>query len=39
MAMQSIIEGAEKAKLELSSTSETEINLPFITADDSGPQH
>merc|ERR1712146_603084 len=31
--------GAEKAKIELSSTSETEINLPFITADDSGPQH
>ena len=39
MAMQRIKEGAEKAKIELSSTSETEINLPFITADDSGPQH
>lgn len=39
MAMQRIKEGAEKAKIELSSTSETEINLPFITANDSGPQH
>jgi molecular chaperone DnaK len=38
MAMQRIKEGAEKAKIELSSTSETEINLPFITANDSGPQ-
>jgi molecular chaperone DnaK (HSP70) len=32
MAMQRIKEGAEKAKIELSSTSETEVNLPFITA-------
>ena len=39
MAMQRIKEGAEKAKIELSSTSETEINLPFITANDSGQQH
>ncbi len=39
MAIQRIQEGAEKAKIELSSTSETEINLPFITANDSGPQH
>ena len=39
MAMQRIKEAAEKAKIELSSTSETEINLPFITANDSGPQH
>ena len=39
MAMQRIKEGAEKAKIELSSTIETEVNLPFITANDSGPQH
>ena len=39
MAVQRIQEGAEKAKIELSSTSETEINLPFITASDAGPQH
>jgi len=39
MAIQRIKEGAEKAKIELSSTIETEINLPFITANDSGPQH
>jgi molecular chaperone DnaK len=39
MAMQRIKEGAEKAKIELSSTSETEVNLPFITANDAGPQH
>ena len=39
MAIQRIQEGAEKAKIELSSTSETEINLPFITANDAGPQH
>ena len=39
MAMQRIKEGAEKAKIELSSTTETEVNLPFITANDSGPQH
>ncbi|MCM8805860.1 MAG: molecular chaperone DnaK [Candidatus Omnitrophica bacterium] len=39
MAMQRIREAAEKAKIELSSTLETEINLPFITATDKGPQH
>ena len=39
MAIQRIQEGAEKAKIELSSTTETEINLPFITANDAGPQH
>ncbi len=39
MAMQRIKEASEKAKHELSSTTETEINLPFITADDSGPKH
>ena len=39
MAIQRIKEGAEKAKIELSTTSETEINLPFITANDAGPQH
>ena len=39
MAIQRVQEAAEKAKIELSSTSETEINLPFITANDAGPQH
>ena len=39
MAIQRIKEGSEKAKIELSSTSETEINLPFITANNAGPQH
>ncbi|MBP1641545.1 MAG: chaperone protein DnaK [Acidobacteria bacterium] len=39
MAMQRLKEGAEKAKIELSTTQETEINLPFITADQSGPKH
>ena len=39
MALQRLKEAAEKAKMELSSTSETEINLPFITADPSGPKH
>ena len=39
MAIQRVQEGAEKAKIELSTTSETEINLPFITANDAGPQH
>jgi len=39
MAMQRIREAAEKAKIELSSTLETEINLPFITADKEGPRH
>ncbi len=38
-AMQRLKEAAEKAKIELSSTMETEINLPFITADASGPKH
>ncbi|MFN3459526.1 MAG: molecular chaperone DnaK [Oceanibaculum sp.] len=39
MALQRLKEAAEKAKIELSSTTETEINLPFITADQSGPKH
>ncbi|KKP88337.1 MAG: Chaperone protein DnaK [Berkelbacteria bacterium GW2011_GWA2_35_9] len=39
MALQRVKEGAEKAKIELSSATETEINLPFITADGSGPKH
>jgi len=39
MALQRLKEGAEKAKMELSSAQETEINLPFITADQSGPKH
>jgi molecular chaperone DnaK len=39
MAMQRLREAAEKAKIELSSASETDINLPFITADASGPKH
>jgi len=39
MAMQRLKEAAEKAKCELSTVSETEINLPFITADQSGPKH
>lgn len=39
MAVQRLREAAEKAKIELSSTLETEINLPFITADASGPKH
>jgi molecular chaperone DnaK len=39
MAMQRLKEGAEKAKIELSSAQETEINLPFITADAAGPKH
>ncbi|MER3426729.1 MAG: molecular chaperone DnaK [Pyrinomonas sp.] len=38
-ALQRLTEAAEKAKIELSSTMETEINLPFITADASGPKH
>jgi molecular chaperone DnaK len=38
-ALQRLKEGAEKAKIELSSLMETEINLPFITADASGPKH
>jgi molecular chaperone DnaK len=39
MALQRLKEAAEKAKIELSSTTQTEINLPFITATDSGPKH
>src|SRR6267378_2897257 len=39
MALQRLKEAAEKAKIELSSTMQTEINLPFITADQSGPKH
>ncbi len=39
MALQRLKEAAEKAKMELSSTTQTEINLPFITADQSGPKH
>jgi len=39
MALQRLKEGAEKAKIELSSTHSTEVNLPFITADASGPKH
>ena len=39
MAMQRLKEAAEKAKIELSSAQETEINLPFITADAAGPKH
>ncbi len=37
--MQRLREAAEKAKIELSSVMETEINLPYITADASGPKH
>ncbi len=39
MGMQRLKESAEKAKVELSSTSSTEINLPYITADQTGPKH
>ncbi|MDO4290869.1 MAG: molecular chaperone DnaK [Eggerthellaceae bacterium] len=39
MALQRLKEAAEKAKMELSSTTQTNINLPFITADASGPKH
>ncbi|MFH1701402.1 MAG: molecular chaperone DnaK [Candidatus Zixiibacteriota bacterium] len=39
MALQRLREAAEKAKIELSSTLETNINLPFVTADSSGPRH
>jgi len=39
MALQRLKEGAEKAKIELSSAMETEVNLPFVTADASGPRH
>ncbi|MEC7266931.1 MAG: Hsp70 family protein, partial [Pseudomonadota bacterium] len=39
LALQRLKEAAEKAKIELSSSSQTEVNLPFITADASGPKH
>jgi len=39
MAVQRVREAAEKAKIELSSASSTEINLPYLTADASGPKH
>ena len=39
LAMQRLKESAEKAKIELSSSAQTEINLPYITADQSGPKH
>src|SRR3712207_8075680 len=39
MALQRLKEAAEKAKMELSTTQTTDINLPFITADQSGPKH
>src|SRR6187401_1650922 len=39
MALQRLYEAAEKAKVELSSSQETQINLPFVTADQSGPKH
>jgi len=39
MALQRLYEAAEKAKIELSTTQETQINLPFITADSNGPKH
>jgi len=39
MALQRLYEAAEKAKVELSTTQETQINLPFITADSAGPKH
>ena len=39
MALQRLRDGAEKAKIELSSAQSTDINLPYITADQSGPKH
>src|SRR5205085_10157334 len=39
LALQRLYEAAEKAKIELSSTQSTQINLPFVTADASGPKH
>ena len=39
MALQRLKEAAEKAKMELSTTNETDVNLPFVTADASGPKH
>lgn len=39
MALQRVREAAEKAKIELSSTTQTDVNLPYLTADASGPKH
>jgi molecular chaperone DnaK len=39
LALQRVREAAEKAKIELSSTSQTEINLPYLSADSTGPKH
>ena len=39
LALQRLKEAAEKAKIELSSSTQTDVNLPFITADQSGPKH
>src|SRR5204862_3329422 len=39
LALQRLKEAAEKAKIELSSSTQTEVNLPFITADQTGPKH
>ena len=39
LALQRLKEAAEKAKIELSSSTQTEVNLPFITADQNGPKH
>ena len=39
MVLQRLKDAAEKAKIELSTAQETEINLPFLTADASGPKH
>lgn len=39
MALQRLKEAAEKAKIELSSASQTDINLPYLTVDSSGPKH
>jgi len=39
LALQRLKEAAEKAKIELSSTQETDLNLPYVTADASGPKH
>ncbi len=39
LALQRIREASEKAKIELSSTSSTEVNLPYLSADASGPKH
>jgi molecular chaperone DnaK len=39
LALQRIREAAEKAKIELSSTAQTDVNLPYLSADASGPKH